>query len=244
MSGSAREQRLIDSVAAVAGSLVDGDDAVDILQALVDACQLLEGVDQAAIMLLDDAGVLDVVASTSEQSRLIELLQISGEAGPCIECVRTGRAVIVSDISVTPDLPSRRWAAFRRGAAEHGFGSVSALPLRVRDRVIGSLNLFGASSGEIAPEFLRTAQALADIATVSVLNERTLRESTLIAEQLQRALTSRVVIEQAKGVLAHMRGVDMDAAFGLLRGFARSHSEPIADVARRVVALELELGGD
>jgi GAF domain-containing protein len=243
VSGSVREQRLIDSVAAVAGSLVEGDDAVDILQALVDACQLLEGVDQAAIMLVDDAGVLDVVASTSEQSRLMELLQISGEAGPCIECVRTGRAVIVSDISATTEVPSR-WEAFRRGAAEHGFGSVSALPLRVRDQVIGSLNLFGVSSGEIAPEFLRTAQALADIATVSVLNERTLRESNVIAEQLQRALTSRVVIEQAKGVLAHMRGVDMDAAFALLRGYARSHSEPIADVARRVVALELELGGE
>lgn len=236
MNPATREKQLIDSVASIAGSLVDGDDALEILQRLVESCQLLEGVDQAAIMLVDDGGLLDVVASTSEESRLMELLQIGSEVGPCVECVRTGRAVTVTDSD-----DENQWPEFQRGAREHGFRAVSALPLRVRDMVIGSLNLFCAHPGAIDPEFVRSAQALADIASVSIIHQRTLRDSAVIAEQLQRALDSRIVIEQAKGVLSHMHSLDMEAAFGLLRRYARSHSESLVDVARRVVALELEI---
>lgn len=240
MTGTVRERQLIDSVASIAESLVEGHDAVDVLQSLVEACQLLEGVDQAAIMLLDDGGVLDVVASTSEQSRLMELLQISAEAGPCVECVRTGRPVTVSDIENLPD----RWAAFQREARVHGFRSVSALPLRIRDEMIGSLNLFRTRAGNIEPGFVRTAQALADIATVSMVTERSLREATEISRQLQTALDSRIQIEQAKGVLAHTHRIDMEQAFAVLRRYARAHSEPIATVARRVVTLELAIDPD
>ena len=235
-----RERQLIDSVASIAESLVEGHDAVDILQSLVEACQILEGVDQAAIMLLDDGGDLDVVASTSEQSRLIDLLQISASAGPCVECVRTGRPVAVSDVE---NLPAR-WSAFQSEARVHGFRSVCALPLRIRDEIIGSLNLFRTRAGYIEAGFVRAAQALADIASVSVVTERSLREATEISRQLQAALDSRVQIEQAKGVLAHTHRIEMEQAFTLLRRHARAHSEPIAAVARRVVARELAIDPD
>jgi GAF domain-containing protein len=237
MTARTNEQLLIDSFASVAESLVEGYDTVELLQRLVESCQYLDDVDQAAILLIDEFGELDVVASTSESSRLLELLQIGAHSGPCVECVRTGRPVTVDDIADGPE----HWADFSRGAAEHGFGSVSALPLRVRETVIGSLNLFRSRAGAIGSEFLRTAQALADIATVSVLHERTLRESAAVSEQLRHALTSRIVIEQAKGVLAHTHGIDMDSAFRALRGYAREHSVPLAEVSARVVGLELSI---
>ncbi len=178
-----------------------------------------------------------MVASTSEASRLVEVMQLSAEAGPCIESFRTGQLVSVPDIREAP----AGWARFRQSALEQGFRSVHSLPLRLRETTIGTLNLLRDTTDQFDPENLAAARAFADVATIGILHERWFRETALLAEQLQGALSSRVVVEQAKGVVAYTRGVPIDEAFALIRAYARSHQLGISEVAARLVDRSLEL---
>jgi GAF domain-containing protein len=237
VGGLTRERRLMETFASLADTLVDDYDVVDLLQMLVDTCAELFDSTAAAILLADEHGELDVVASTSEASRLVELMQLSADAGPCIEAYQTGRMVSVAD---TRDAPEQ-WRRFRESALAAGFAAVDAIPMRLRTTVIGTLNLLRASPGALDPHDEVAARAFADVATIGILHERSLRESAVLAEQLQGALNSRVVIEQAKGVVAHTRGVSIDAAFQLLRDYARTNRMGISRVAAQIVNRSLDL---
>jgi transcriptional regulator with GAF, ATPase, and Fis domain len=232
-----RERRLLETFAALADTLVDDYDVVDLLQMLVDTCAELLDTTAAAILLADQFGDLDVVASTSEASRLVEVIQLGVEEGPCIESFRTGRVVEVPDIAASTE----GWVRFKESALEQGFGAIFAVPLRLRETTIGTLNLLRDAPGELEEEDLIAAQAFADVATIGILHERALRETAVLAEQLQGALNSRIVIEQAKGVVAHTNGVPIDEAFVLIRSYARSHQIGISEVAARIVNRSLQI---
>lgn len=237
MTELTREDRLLRTFASLADTLVDDYDVVDLLQMLVDTCRDLLDTTAAAILLADATGELDVVASTSEASRLVEVIQLSAEAGPCVESFHTGRVVSLPDVNESP----AEWSRFRGAALAQGFVSVHAVPLRLRETTIGTLNLLRDTVGELEPQDQTAAQAFADVATIGILHERSLRETAVLAEQLQGALNSRIVIEQAKGVVAYTRGVPIDEAFELIRRYARSHQLGISQVAARIVDRSLRL---
>jgi GAF domain-containing protein len=235
MSEATRQLRILEVFASLADTLVDDYDVLELLQTLVEQCRDLLDVQAVGLLLADENGDLEVVASTDEESRLVETIQLAAEAGPCIDSFRTARIVSVADISAAPE----RWDRFKSAALRGGFASASAIPMRLRDATIGSLNLLRTEKGELNEHDVRTAQALADVATIGILHERSLRAVDVTRQQLQLALNSRVTIEQAKGVLAHTHGVTPDEAFVRLRGYARSHGEPLSQVAERVVRREL-----
>jgi GAF domain-containing protein len=234
-----REQILADTFVLLADTLVDDYDVVDLLDQLVNACVLVLGATAAGLLLDDQKGNLALVASSSEESRLLELFQLQNNQGPCLDCVRTGIAVTSGDLEVDKD----RWPLFVPAARMAGFRSVAALPLRLRDQVIGGLNLFMVSPREVPLDDRRLAQALADVATIGILQQRSLHRSHVLSEQLQYALTSRVAIEQAKGVLAERGQLTMESAFEALRRYARNHNMKLTDVAHGVVTVGLDPTG-
>ena len=226
-----REELLVHTFVSLADSLVSDFDVLELLQTLVDQATLLFDASASGIIIGPDAQHVEVVASTSEKSRLVGLMQLEVGEGPCVEAVTTGRVVSVADVREI----AHRWPAFAEQAAGAGYVSVHAIPLRLRGQVIGSLNLFRDHEGALNGADATAAQALADVATISVLQERTIRDSSVVHDQLRRALDSRVVIEQAKGVIAHTHGVDMDQAFQLIRREARSTSTAMRVVAAGIV---------
>ncbi|GAA0964821.1 GAF and ANTAR domain-containing protein [Frigoribacterium faeni] len=237
MSETSREARLVEAFATLADTLVAGYDVIELMQTLLETCHDLLDVTAGGILLADDDGDLEVVASTSEGSALVETLQLDARSGPCWDCFTSGEVVSLIDVSDTPD----RWGEFGDVAAAQGFHAIYALPLRLRDTVIGTLNLMRATVGELNPRDVRVAQALADVATIGVLQQRTLRDSDMVRAQLQTALSTRVVIEQAKGVVAHTHDVSTDDAFDLIRVHARSKQLKLADVARGLVDRTIRL---
>jgi len=206
-------------------------DIIDFLHLLTDRSISLLAASAAGVVLADPRGELRVAAASSEEAGLLELFQLQNDQGPCLECFRTGRAVTATDMAG----PDGRWPRFAEAAARAGFATVEALPMRLRDQVIGALNLFRAEPGPLDPADLRIGQALADVATIGLLHERNVRHRETVAEQLQAALNSRVVIEQAKGKLAERLSVDMDRAFTMLRDYARNTNQRLTDVARDFV---------
>jgi transcriptional regulator with GAF, ATPase, and Fis domain len=227
------ERQLAEAFVALADTLVDDFDVVDFLHELTVRCAQVLGVSAAGVLLADQRGALRVVAASTEQTRLLELLQSQTDQGPCPECFHTGRPIAVADLS-TPTA-ARRWPRFVAEAHTVGFASVHALPMRLRTDVIGALNLFGTEPGALDGNTIRLAQALADVATIGLLQQRAIRQRDTLAEQLQTALNSRVVIEQAKGVIAERRHVDMDQSFTLLRTTARTSNRRLSELARAVV---------
>jgi transcriptional regulator with GAF, ATPase, and Fis domain len=231
------QRQVLQTFVTLADTLVDDYDVVDLLQMLVDTCRDLLDTTAAGILLADSRGELELVVSTSEASRLVEMMQLSAEAGPCIESFRSGRRVCLPDIAQARD----EWSQFRGAALAQGFRSIDALPLRLRDTTIGTLNLLRAGPGEAPEDDIMAAQAFADVATIGILHERSIRESSVLSQQLQAALNSRIVIEQAKGVVSHTRGVPIDDAFTLMRQYARSHNMGLSVVAARLVDRSLRL---
>ena len=223
--------RLAQAFVGLADTLVADYDPIELSQQLIESSMALLPIAAAGLLIGDVHGNLHVLASSSEEIRLLELLQVQADAGPCLVAYGTGQQVLVDDL----DLESQRWPAFAKQAAEYHYRSVSALPLRLRDERVGALNLFRTEVGAMSPTDISVGQALADVATVGILHQRTLTHSHLISQQLQGALNSRVIIEQAKGVLAERGSIDMDRAFVLLRAHARKTQQRLADVARAVV---------
>ena len=215
----------------LADTLVADFDVVDFLHLLTDRSVALLAASAAGVVLADPRGELRVAAASSEAAGLMELFQIQNDQGPCLDCFRTGQPVTAADLAG----PAQQWPRFAAAAAQAGFRAVEALPMRLRDQVIGALNLFWAAPGPLDPAELRIGQALADVATIGLLQERNVRRGETLAEQLQAALNSRVVIEQAKGKLAERLGLDMDRSFGLLRDYARNSNQRLTDVARHFV---------
>jgi len=224
-------QLLSDTFVELTDTMVAGFDVIDFLHVLTDRSVQLLDVSAAGLLLADPRGQLRVVAASSEVARLLELFQLQNDQGPCLECFRSGQRVQAADL----DAEAARWPRFVPAARKAGFASVQALPMRLRDQVIGALNLFRAEPGAFDPADIRIGQALADVATISLLHERGMRESDALNEQLQAALNSRVLIEQAKGKLAERLGLDMDQAFNLLRDFARHRNLRLSDLAQSFV---------
>ncbi len=215
----------------LADTMVVGFDVIEFMHVLTDRSVNLLGASAAGLLLADPRGDLQVVAASSEQARLLELFQLQHDQGPCLDCFRSGEPVSVTDLSTA----AGRWPRFGPAAQQAGFAAVLALPMRLRTQIIGGLNLFRASAGPFGEEETRVGQALADVATISLLNERSLRRSETLNEQLQAALNSRVTIEQAKGKLAERLHLDMDQAFELLRNYARSRNRRLSELAREFV---------
>jgi transcriptional regulator with GAF, ATPase, and Fis domain len=226
-----REAPLVQAFVALADTLVDDYDVVEFAQQLVEDCVSLLDADAAGLLLADLRGGLQVLASTSEQTRMLELLQIQSDDGPCMQAYRTGEQVKIDDLGVD----SGRWTEFIAHASAEGFGAVIAIPLRLRSERIGALNLFRREAGLISDSDLLVAQGLADVATIGILHQRVLTHGALVNSQLQTALNSRIVIEQAKGVLAERLGLDMEQSFVHLRSMARNNNRHLGDVARAVV---------
>ena len=222
---------LSDTFVELADTMVADFDVIDFLHLLTDRSVVLLSASAAGVMLADPRGELRVAASSNEAAGLLELFQIQNDQGPCLDCFRTGQAVTAADLAG----PGQQWPRFAAAATQSGFRTVEALPMRLRDQVIGALNLFRAAPGPFDPAELRLGQALADVATIGLLHERNVRRSETVAEQLQAALNSRVVIEQAKGKLAERLSIDMDHAFTLLRDYARNSNQRLTDVARNFV---------
>lgn len=231
-----REARMVAAFVEMADTLVADYDVVDVLHRLVEHTVALLDAAAAGLLLADQRGGLRVLASSSEAVRVLELLQLQADEGPCMDAYRTGQPVVADDLAAM----GTRWPSFAPRAHEQGFASVHAVPLRLREEVIGALNLFGRHTGRLSEADLVVAQALADIATIGILQERAIRRGEVLTEQLQTALNSRVTIEQAKGVLAHAGNLDMDQTFDILRAYARHHSARLSDVAAQLASAALD----
>lgn len=234
---TSRAERVSAAFVRITDTLVADYDVLDLLHALVEVSVDLLDTTAAGLLLADPHGELQVLASTSERSQLVEILQLQAGAGPCVECYQTGMPVAVKDIRAL----NGKWPEFQTAALSQGFRSVHAVPMRVHGKTIGAMGLFGEQPGLMTREDSAIGQALADVATISILQERTLRESALVNEQLQRALNSRVLIEQAKGVVAHTAGVNMEEAFRRLREYARANNQTLHDTATLVINRTLSL---
>jgi transcriptional regulator with GAF, ATPase, and Fis domain len=210
------------------------------LQTLVESCQDLLDVSDAGILLVGPQNDLELVASTSESSALVETIQLGAQAGPAVESFQSGRLVSLPTLDEVPP----RWQQFGARAQKLGYNSVHAIPMRLRETTIGSLSLLRQRPGELDELDLVAAQALANVATIGILHERALTQSSVLVQQLQNALNSRVVIEQAKGVVSFTRGVSVDAAFDVIRSYARANRLGLGVVAQQLVNGSLHIGPD
>ena len=213
-------------------TLVVDFDVIEFLDRLATRCAEVLGVTACGILLVDHNGRLNLVAASTEQARLLELSQLQNSEGPCLDAFHTGRPVMRADLTDG----EQRWPTFSAAAVEAGFVAVHALPMRLRAETLGAVNLFGATAGSLAPDTIELGQAMADAATIGIVHQRALARQEVVAEQLQAALNSRIVIEQAKGFMTHRLGVTVEDAFAVLRDYARAHNRKLTEVAADVVA--------
>jgi GAF domain-containing protein len=234
-----RETLLTRTLVELADTLVADFDVVDLLTLLADRCVDVLDVGAAGLMLAAPDGGLRVMASSSEAMRVLELFEVQTEEGPCLDCFKGGQAVVSADLETAV----AQWPRFAPEALAAGFHSVQALPMRLRGSVIGALNLFHVEAGTMRSADIDAAQAFADVATIAILQHRAAMDAQVLNDQLNTALNSRVVIEQAKGMVAERLGLDMDRAFQTLRNHARNHNLRLADVAGDVISGTLATSG-
>jgi GAF domain-containing protein len=235
-----REERLMTAFSSLAAVLTEEYDVVGLLDSLVQESVALLGSQAGALLLADSAGGLHLTAATDEKASFVEMMQIETGIGPCVECISTGQAVSVADIAEVGE----QWAAFRDTALEQGYRSMQATPLRLRGRTVGGMNLFRSSVGAFDERDAAALQTLTDVAAIGIMQQNRLEESNRVAEQLQSALDSRILIEQAKGVVAHAASVDVDEAFRMLRAYARGHSVGLRVVAAAVIEHGIDVTAD
>ncbi len=236
MPASTLDERLAQTFVELADTLVAGFDLMEFLHTLAERCVELLGVNAAGLFLADNGGLKTVAAST-EQVRVIELFQLQNNEGPCIDAYRSGQVVPIRDLhQITGE-----WPHFAPAALEQGFAGVHAIPMRLRDQVIGALNLFSRKAVRLDEEVAKAGQALVDVATIGILQERASRHQELVNGQLTAALGSRVIIEQGKGILAERHHVSPDQAFELMRNYARSHNQRLTKLAAEVVLGQQDL---
>ena len=231
-----REERLARTLVELADTLVDDFDVIELLALLVERSVELLDASAAGLVLADEDGVLQHMVSTSEATELVERFQVQHGQGPCVDCYRVGEAVIADDLSQAPE----RWPAFLPLAIDTGFSAAHAFPLRLRGRILGTLNLFRREPGLLTPADVTAGQAMADMAAIALCQVWAMRDAHVVNDQLQHALQSRIVIEQAKGMLAERGGTGVDEAFSSLRSYARATKRRLADVSAEVVSGGLE----
>ncbi|MFJ5986194.1 ANTAR domain-containing protein [Lentzea sp. NPDC092896] len=224
-------ENLAETFVELADTLVAGFDSVEFMHLLANRCVATLEVDAAGILLVDHHGELQVLGSSSDRARLLELFELQHRQGPCMECYLTSEPVTVASFTGSP----QRWPEFSAVAKDAGFGALHAVPMRLREQTVGALNLFTVEEGALSEPTLRVAQAMADVATIGLLQAQIISHRELLAGQLQHALQSRVLIEQAKGVLAERLQIDMSTAFETLRRYARGHNRYLSRVAEDVI---------
>ncbi len=229
------EHRLVDTFVDLADTLVEDFDVVEFLSMLSERVVEVSIASEAGILLADETGALQFMASSDERSHLLELFQVQNREGPCQDCFTTGEAIAVDDLAEARD----RWPLFVDRALATGFRSAQAVPLRLRGEILGALNLFMSDPGGLDESDLAVVQAMADVATIGLLQQRQLDRAHTVADQLQGALHSRIGIEQAKGIVSEQAKLSMDEAFAWLRAHARNTNRKLGEVARAVVAGEL-----
>ncbi|SDU76734.1 GAF domain-containing protein [Jiangella alkaliphila] len=232
-----RERDLAHVFVELADTLVDDFDVIDLLQTLAECSVEFLQADAAGLMLADQRGQLQVLACTSDQVRVLELFELQNSEGPCLDCFTTGEPVVNVDLADV----ATRWPRFHAATADSGFRSVHSLPMRLRGQIIGAMNLFCTHQSTLSDDDITVGQALCDVATIGLLQERTMRQGEVLAEQLQGALNTRVLIEQAKGVLAERLNLALEDAFTLMRAHARRSQQRLTDVARTVIDGSAEL---
>ena len=215
----------------LADTIVDDFDVIEFLQKATERAASLVAARAAGLLLADERGRLQLMAATNREAHMVELFAAQSVEGPCQDCFRDGAPVISVDLTTA----GSRWPQFAPLAVTAGFHSVHAFPLRLRRQVIGALNLFGHDTGDLADDDARIVQALADVTTIGLLQERVIRRQEVVTERLQTALNSRIIIEQAKGVLAQIHGCTVDEAFTLLRTWCHTNHEHLGEVAYGVV---------
>jgi GAF domain-containing protein len=221
----------------VADTLVADFDLIDFLHNLADHAADLSGASSVGLLLADQNEQLHYMAASSEGAKHLELFQLQYSEGPCLDCFRTGEDVVVTDLREATE----RWPDFAPRAVAVGVHSVHAFPMRLRDKVIGAMNVFGQESLPLDDDDVKLVQALADIATISIIQERAIAHAEMLTEQLQGALNTRIVIEQAKGVISRTHGIGVDAAFDLLRSHARRHHLRLGELAHDVVTRDADV---
>jgi transcriptional regulator with GAF, ATPase, and Fis domain len=226
-----RDRRVREAIIELTDTLVRDFDIIDFLERLAGQCAELLDVSACGVLLVDHLGVLNLVAASTEEARRAELAQLQSAEGPCMDAYRTGTSI---QQSVLTD-PEQPWPAFASAARASGFAAVHALPMRLRAETLGAMDLLNDVPGPLDDDTIALGQALADAATIGILHQRALARHEVIAEQLQTALNSRIVIEQAKGFLAERHAVSVDVAFGLLRGYSREQNRKLTAVAADVV---------
>lgn len=237
MDVSDQQQTLADVFVTLADSLREGYDIVDTMDVLVHATTTFTAASEAGIVLADKAGTLHVVASTSERATDVEEEQLGANEGPCFDSFSGGETVDIDDIAATKD----RWPRFAEVALSRGFKSAHAVPLTLRHETLGSLNILSDAAGPFGDRDAALVQALSSAATISIVQFQTFQRQSALAEQLQHALDSRVLIEQAKGVISQHRGISMNEAFAMLRSYARSRNQNLRDVSDKIVNRQLQL---
>ena len=230
-----REREIVRAFVALSHELVDDYDVVEMLSQLTTNCASLLDISSAGLLLADQHGVLHLMASSSERTHDLEMFQLQRDEGPCLDCFHQREPILVPDL----DAMQERWPQFCRAARTVGFKSVHALPMRLKDSVLGTLGLFGEETGVLDDDDVALAQALAHVASVALVNEKAAGDRATVNSQLQHALTSRIVVEQAKGVIAQAGGLEMGEAFTVLRRYARDHGRKLSEVASEVVHREL-----
>lgn len=232
-----REALLARTMVELADTLVDDFDIVESLTTLADRCVEVLDISAAGIMLVAPEGDLRVMSSSSDAMRVVELFELQAQQGPCLDCYRTGEPIVNQDLAAA----NGRWPRFCAVAVAGGFHAADALPMRLRGQVIGALNLFRSAAGSLTEADILAAQALADVATIAILQHRSTHDSRIVNDQLNQALESRIITEQAKGMLAEQGRLDMQTAFERLRTHARNNNRRLVDVAADVVDGRLNL---
>ncbi|MFF7334811.1 ANTAR domain-containing protein [Streptomyces sp. NPDC090306] len=227
------QQRVLDILVEAVDTLIDDFDLIEFLHRLSTRCVELLDIDAVGVMIVDQDGELQLIAASDENTRVLELFALQHFEGPCVRCYRSGQAQLNIDLTSAP--ATLGFGTFAARAREAGFTVTHALPMRLRQQVVGAVNLFQVGAGRLSASDIQIGQALADVATISILQQRSLEQSHIEKAQLQAALTSRVTIEQAKGILSERHGLSLDDTFEAMRSYARPRHLRLTELARQVI---------
>jgi GAF domain-containing protein len=224
------------TVSAAAADLVRPYDTVTMLENLSERVSEVLALTGSGVSLESD-GRLAFITALDEQIARVEQVQERTQEGPCVDCFRGGNPVVVPDL----EAEGARWAQYADAALQAGLRATAGVPMTLEGRSIGALNLYSSEPREWPDEDVAAAQVLADLATAFLVNASKLRQQEELAAQLAGALESRVLIEQAKGVVSASAHVSVDEAFRRMRSWARNHNLPLPSVAQDVVEGSLRL---